>query len=87
MLSSKNPVLSTDDPLFDDIRPCRDNEVVSELAKITADPAVVDGLLRFRYPLLSRVAPFILRPLARMKLRAAGFHASHDRHHHRWRDL
>ena len=74
MLSSKNPVLSTDDPLFDDIRPCRDNEVVSELAKITADPAVVDGLLRFRYPLLSRVAPFILRPLARMKLRAAVSH-------------
>ena len=28
---------TTDDPIFDDIRPCRDEEVQTEIAKIISD--------------------------------------------------
>ncbi len=64
---------SSDDPVFDDIRPCRDDEVESELAKICADDELINGILRLKYPVLSKcIAPF-LRPLVRgyLKKRAA----------------
>lgn len=54
---------SSDDPIFDDIRPCRDSEVHSELRKIYEDETLVSGILRFRYPILSKSFGFLLRPL------------------------
>ena len=57
--------LSSDDPIFDDIRPCRDDEVKTELAKICSDKSVLDGILRFRYPILSKWCGLVLRPLVR----------------------
>ena len=57
--------LSSDDPIFDDIRPCRDDEIKTELAKICSDKSVLDGILRFRYPILSKWCGLVLRPFVR----------------------
>ena len=60
---------SSEDPIFDDIRPCRDNEVKGELEKIYNDEELIDGIIRFKYPLLYRFAAFVLKPLVKAKLR------------------
>ncbi len=65
---NKNPGLTSDDPSFDDIRPCRDDEVQAELAKIISDKTVLDSILKFRYPLLSKHFSFILMPLVKAYL-------------------
>ena len=61
--------LSSEDSIFDDIRPCRDSEVKRELEKIYNDEELISGIIKFRYPLLSRLASFILKPLIRARLK------------------
>ena len=39
---------TSDDSVFDDIRPCRDDEVESELRKVIQDSTVINGILRFQ---------------------------------------
>lgn len=58
-------ITSSEDPIFDDIRPCRDNEVQAELHKICSDQELLQGIINFRYPLLSKFCPFLLKPLVR----------------------
>ena len=74
-IESKNMALRADrkpltsgDPYFDDIRPCTDAEVRSELSKICRDQTVLQGIINFRYPLLSKLCPFILKPVVRSYL-------------------
>ncbi len=59
---------TTDDPFFDDIRPCRDEEVAAEILKIIADREVTDGILKFRFGKIARYLPFIFRPLVKKRL-------------------
>ncbi|MCR5084095.1 MAG: 1-acyl-sn-glycerol-3-phosphate acyltransferase, partial [Succinivibrionaceae bacterium] len=67
-LSGFNPT-SSDDPVFDDIRPCRDQEVQGELRKIFSNKKVLDGILRFWHPwLLSSGLGPLLRPLVKVYL-------------------
>ncbi len=61
-------LLSSADPFFDDIRPCTDAEVPAELHKICHDQDLLQGIINFRYPLLSRMCPFLLKPLVRQYL-------------------
>ena len=61
--------ISSDDPVFDDIRPCRDDEVQSELQKIVSDDLVLNNILRFRYPALYRGLSFLLRPVLKAYLK------------------
>ncbi|MCR5536943.1 MAG: 1-acyl-sn-glycerol-3-phosphate acyltransferase [Succinivibrio sp.] len=58
-------VSSSVDPFFDDIRPCTDNEVEAELAKVINDKTVINSILRFRYPILSHFFSYVLTPLVR----------------------
>ena len=37
--------ITSNDPVFDDIRPCRDDEVQSELNKIISDEMVINSIL------------------------------------------
>ena len=39
---------TSDDSVFDDIRPCRDDEVDAELQKIIQDRTVINGILKFQ---------------------------------------
>ncbi len=59
---------TTDDPIFDDIRPCRDEEVQTEIAKIISDKTVTEGILRFRFGIFAKILPFIFRPLIKKRL-------------------
>jgi hypothetical protein len=54
---------------FDDIRPYRDSEVPSTLARLIADPEFIDLLLSRKLPLLMRYASWLFMPLARPLLR------------------
>ena len=47
MSTSEMPQTS-DDSVFDDIRPCRDDEVDAELQKIIQDRTVINGILKFQ---------------------------------------
>ena len=60
--------LTSADPSFDDIRPCNDSEVQTELQKIAQDDTVIDSLLKFRYPILSKHLAFILKPIVKKVL-------------------
>lgn len=60
--------LSSDDPVFDDIRPCRDSEVREELLKIVNDKTVIDSILKFRHPILSRSLGFLFAPFVKSYL-------------------
>ncbi len=60
--------VSSDDPIFEDIRPCHDSEVSTELMKICNDRELLQGIINFRYPTLSKLCPFILKPLVRQYL-------------------
>ena len=61
-------VFSSADPCFDDIRPCRDDEVKNELEKIISDKFVIDNILKYSYPRLSSWLPFI-KPFVKYYLR------------------
>lgn len=65
--SAGNPVTS-DDPVFDDIRPCRDSEVRQELLKIVNDRTVIDSILRFRHPVLAKRFGFLFAPFVKSYL-------------------
>jgi hypothetical protein len=56
-----------DDP-FANIRPYRDNEVAGVLARLLDDREFLDILASFRFGMLARVAPALLRPLVRRRL-------------------
>ena len=43
-------IKSSEDPFFDEIRPCRDEEAHDVLASIANDEALVNGIVRLRYP-------------------------------------
>lgn len=58
-------VASSEDAIFDDIRPCRDDEAHQELAIIQNDESLVRGIVRLRYPKLHKW----LGPLLRYKVR------------------
>ncbi len=60
--------LTSDDPIFDDIRPCRDSEVPQELQKIVTDKTVIDSILRFRHPVLAKSLGFLFAPFVKSYL-------------------
>lgn len=62
-MSNDQIKLTSNDPVFDDIRPCRDDEVQSELNKIVSDDLVLNSILKFRYPVAYKPFSFILKPL------------------------
>lgn len=64
-LVTSQEVTSSDDAIFDDIRPCRDEEVDHELEVISQDDTLVKGLLKIRYPILHRWFGPLLRPIIR----------------------
>ena len=61
--------LTTADPIFDDIRPCNDSEVSTELNKIISDEMVISNILKFRYPVVYKKLGFLLKPLVRIYLK------------------
>ena len=61
--------ITSNDPIFDDIRPCRDDEVQSELNKIISDDLVINSILKFRYPIFSKKFSFLLKPFVKAYLR------------------
>ena len=50
---------------FDDIRPYNDSEVPAALARLIADPELMDVLLSRQFPLLTKVVPDLFNFLAR----------------------
>lgn len=54
---------------FDDIRPYRDEEVPTVLARVLADPEFLGALVRFRFPSLPPVLLEIFKPLVRWQLK------------------
>jgi|TARA_B110000977_G_scaffold104081_1_gene135864 hypothetical protein len=56
---------------FDDIRPYNDSEVPAVIARLIASPEFIDLLLSRRAPLLSKICPWLLRPLLRLVLSKA----------------
>jgi len=54
---------------FDDIRPYYDQEVRSTLDRVLSDKEMISAVTRFRFPVLTSVIPFILKPLVRWFLR------------------
>ena len=67
-MSNDQIKLTSNDPIFDDIRPCRDDEVQSELKKIISDDLVLNSILKFRYPVSYKPFSFILKPLVKAYL-------------------
>lgn len=61
--------ITSNDPIFDDIRPCRDDEVQSELNKIISDDLVINSILKFRYPIFSKKFGFLLKPFVKAYLK------------------
>lgn len=54
---------------FDDIRPYRDSEVHKVLSRLIADNEFIDLLLSRRIPILIRLIPWLIKPLARLLLK------------------
>ena len=54
---------------FEDIRPYRDSEVPSVLSRLIADNEFIDLLLSRRIPLIIRLVPWLVKPLARPLLK------------------
>ena len=54
---------------FDDIRPYRDSEVSTVLARLIADNEFIDLLLSRRLPIMIRLIPWLVKPLARPLLK------------------
>ncbi len=65
VLKDEAPVISSEDAIFDDIRPCRDDEAPQELQKIAQDESLVTGIVRLRYPKLSKWLSPVLRLFVR----------------------
>ncbi len=61
--------LTSNDPIFDDIRPCRDDEVQAELQKIISDDLVINSILKFRYPVVYKKLSFLLKPFVKAYLK------------------
>lgn len=68
-IAPNDQVMTSNDPSFDDIRPCRDDEVRNELLKICEDKTVISSILRFRYPFFSGALSFLLAPFVRRYLK------------------
>lgn len=62
----KATVTSSEDAIFDDIRPCRDDEAQHELEVIANDETLVNGIVKLRFPTLHK----FLGPLFRFKVRS-----------------
>ena len=62
-------LITTNDSIFDDIRPCNDNEVQAELNKIISDDLVLNSILKFQYPVLYKRFSFILKPFVKLYLK------------------
>lgn len=62
-------LITTNDSIFDDIRPCNDNEVQVELNKIISDDLVLNSILKFQYPVLYKRFSFILKPFVKLYLK------------------
>lgn len=60
---------STTDSIFNDIRPCEDSEVASEIDKIIGDKKLVDDIIRYRYKLLSKGCAWLVRPFVKNALK------------------
>lgn len=69
-------VASSEDAIFDDIRPCRDDEAHQELAIIANDESLVNGIVKLRYPKLSK----FIGPLLKIKVRSYIKHAVEQIH-------
>ena len=54
---------------FEAIRPYSDAEVPGVLERLLVDPELLDTLAKFRFPRLSRVLSWALRPLIARHLR------------------
>ncbi|MDZ7925178.1 MAG: 1-acyl-sn-glycerol-3-phosphate acyltransferase [Marinagarivorans sp.] len=54
---------------FDDIRPYNDDEVRPTLLRLFDDKEFLDAIVRLKFPLLSRLAAPLARPIARATLR------------------
>lgn len=80
VLKDQAPVLSSEDAIFDDIRPCRDDEAPQELAKIAQDESLVTGIVRLRFPTLSKWLGPVLRLFVRryIKKQLAHIHNIQD---------
>lgn len=61
--------VSTNDAEFDDIRPCKDEEVQAELEKICNDETVINSILKFRHPMFSVALSFLLKPFVKRYLK------------------
>ena len=59
-------VTSSEDAIFDDIRPCRDDEAQHELEVIANDEALVNGIVKLRFPKLHKY----FGPLFRFNVRS-----------------
>lgn len=55
---------------FDDIRPYRDEEVATVLARIVNDPELCGAIAALKFPRLNRFLPWLIRPLVALKLRS-----------------
>lgn len=53
---------------FDDIRPYNDDEVADAIERLLKTPEFITALSKFRFPKLSRWAPFITEPIVRLAL-------------------
>ena len=54
---------------FDDIRPYDDSEVAAVIARLLSTPEFISALCKFRFPILNRWLPFLIRPLVSAKLK------------------
>lgn len=54
---------------FDAIRPYYDHEVRATLDRVLNDKELITAVTRFRFPILTSIIPFILKPLVRRYLR------------------
>lgn len=55
---------------FDDIRPFRDAEVAPVLARIVGNPELHAAIAALKFPLVSRVLPWLIKPLVARKLKS-----------------
>ena len=67
--NTEDKKITTYDKNFDDIRPCRDDEVESELNKIISDEMIISSILKFRFPVIYKKLGFILKPFVKILLK------------------
>lgn len=67
---------------FDDIRPYRDDEVPTVLARLSSNREFIDTLLSIKYPRIAKWAPWLIRPIITRALQGAfsKIHTVHDLH-------